>query len=151
MTTKSSDKLSLQISRVINAPRDRVYAAWTDPKQLLQWFGPETVQTKQIIADVRIGGEFRWDVVNRDGENMTVHGQYREVEPGRRIVFTWQWDDDENWEKHVSVVTVELSDANGGTEVRLTHDQLPNEKSRDNHEQGWNSVLNKLENFCGKP
>ncbi len=147
MTTKTSEKLSLQITRLINAPRDRVYAAWTDPAELLKWFGPEAVKTRQIATDLRVGGEFRWDLVNRDGENMTIRGEYRDVEPGKRIVFTWQHED---WGDHFSVVTVELSDANGGTQVCLTHEQLPNEESRNNHEQGWNSVLNKLENFFGK-
>ena len=150
MTTKASEKLSLQITRLIKAPRDRVYAAWADPEQLRQWFGPETTETRGLIADVRVGGEFRWDVLDSDGEEMTVRGEYREVLPGRKIAFTWQWDDDENWENNVSLVTIEFSDAKGGTEVRLTHEQLPNKQSRDNHEQGWNSLLNKLENFCSK-
>ena len=55
MTTKASDKVSLEIKRFINAPRDRVYAAWTDPAQMRQWFGPENVQTRDLIADARVG------------------------------------------------------------------------------------------------
>ena len=150
MSTKASEKLSLQITRLIDAPRDRVYAAWTNPAQLRQWFGPETTETRGLVADVRPGGEFRWDVLNNDGEEITARGEYREVEPGRKIVFTWQWDDDENWANNISVVTIELSDAVGGAKVTLTHEKLPNEESRDNHEQGWNSLLNKLENFFKK-
>ncbi len=45
---------------------------------------------------------------------MTVRGEYRELQPGKKIVFTWQWDDDEDWENHTSVVTVELCDREGG-------------------------------------
>src|SRR5205814_824757 len=116
--------------------------------ELKQWFGPENVHTDNLIAEVRVGGKFQWDLTNPEGEKMTARGEYREVEANRKIVFTWQWDDDETWENHVSVVTIELSDADGGTEVRLTHEQLPNEQSRNNHEQGWTSLLNKLENFC---
>jgi uncharacterized protein YndB with AHSA1/START domain len=140
-----ADKLSLEIKRFIEAPRDRVYAAWTDPVQMKQWFGPENVQTQRLIADARVGGEFRWDIINAEGEEMTARGEYRELQPGRKIVFTWQWDDDEDWENHISIVTVELSDRDGGTELRLTHEQLPNEESRDGHTGGWNSALNKLE------
>jgi len=143
-------KLSLEIKRFINAPRDRVYAAWTDPEQLRQWFGPATVETDNLIADVRPGGEFRWDLMNCDGKKMTIQGEYREVQPGQRIVFTWQWQDDEDWKECVSVVTVDLSDRAGGTEVRLTHTQLPNQESRDSHNEGWNSVLEKLETFVTK-
>ena len=78
---------------------------------------------------------------------MTCQGEYRELQPDKKIVFTWQWEDDEDWEKHVSIVTVELEDAGGGTELRLTHEKLPNIESRDGHMLGWNSALDKLEKF----
>ena len=148
MTTKQNFRL--EIKRVLDAPRDRVYAAWTDPAHLRQWFGPENVQTRDLIADARPGGEFRWELINPEGEGMTICGKFRELQPGKKIVFTWQWEDDEAWENHTSIVTVELSDANGGTALRLIHEQLPNEQMRDSHDQGWNSALNKLERFLTK-
>src|ERR1700716_2798654 len=147
---KTGQNLSLEIKRFINAPRDRVYAAWTDPAQLKQWFGPENVQTRYLIADARVGGEFRWDLTNSEGEKMTMRGEYRELQPGKKIVFTWQWQDDEDWENHISVVTVELDDANGGTELWSMHDRVPSRESRDVHSGGWNSALDKLEKFFGK-
>ena len=81
---------------------------------------------------------------------MSVFGEYRELVSGKKIVFTWKWDDDEVWETRNSLVTVELSDRDGGTEVRLTHEQLPSEESRDRHNDGWNSVLDRLEKFFNK-
>jgi len=60
-----AEKLSLEIKRFIKASPDRVYAAWTDPVQLKKWFGPENVQTRNLIADVRVGGQFRWDCTDR--------------------------------------------------------------------------------------
>jgi len=147
---KTGQNLSLEIKRAINAPRDRVYAAWTDPAQLKQWFGPKNVRTRNLIADARVGGEFRWDLTNSEGEEMTMRGEFRELQPGKKIVFSWQWLDDEDWENHISVVTVELSDRDGGTELRLIHEQLPNEQSRDGHNGGWNSALDKLEKFFNR-
>ena len=145
-----AEKLSLEIKRLIKAPPDRVYAAWTDPTQLKQWFGPEKVQTRELVADARVGRKFRWDLTNSEGENMTCRGEYRELQPGTKIVFTWQWQDDEDWETHNSVVTVELDDADGGTDLRLTHEKLPNKESRDGHTRGWNSALDKLEKFFSR-
>ena len=141
----ATKNFSLEIERLIKAPRDQVYTAWTDPARMKQWFGPENVQTRDLIADARVGGTFRWDLTNSEGEDMTILGEYRELQPGKKIVFTWQWEDDEDWENHISIVTVELDDADGGTKLRLRHEQLPNEESRDGHRQGWNSTLNKLE------
>ena len=150
MKTIRADKLSLEVKRFIKAPRDRVYAAWADPAQLKEWFGPESVQTHDLVADVRVGGMYRWDITNAEGEKMTVRGEYRELQPGRKIVFTWQWDDDEVWENRTSIVTVELDDAEGGTELRLTHVQLPSEQSRDRHIEGWESVLDRLEKLLSR-
>ena len=147
MTTKTADKTSLQIKRFINAPRARVYAAWTDPAQLKEWWGPESVRTRNFAADVRVGGKYRWDLINQEDEEMSVFGEYRELVPEKKIVFTWKWDDDDVWENRNSVVTVELFDAAGGTELHLRHEQLPSTESRDRHNEGWNSVLDRLENF----
>ena len=150
MTTKAAEKTSLHIKRFINAPRARVYAAWTDPAQLKEWWGPETVRTRNFAADVRVGGKYRWDLINQEDEEMSVFGEYRELVPEKKIVFTWKWDDDDVWENRNSVVTVELFDAAGGTELHLRHEQLPSTESRDRHNEGWNSVLDRLEKFFSK-
>jgi uncharacterized protein YndB with AHSA1/START domain len=147
MTTKTGEKTSLEIKRFINAPRARVYAAWTDPVQLKEWWGPKEVRTLKIVADIRIGGKYRWDLINQDGEKMSVFGEYKELIPGKRVVFTWKWDDDEAWENYDSVVSVDFSDRGSGTELRLTHVQLPSEESRDRHNHGWNGVVDRLESY----
>jgi uncharacterized protein YndB with AHSA1/START domain len=147
MNEKTAEKTSLQITRFINAPRGRVYDAWTDPAQLKEWFGPENVRTRSITADVRVGGKYRWDLFNHEGEEMSVFGEYRQLDPPKKIVFTWQWDDDEAWENRTSLITVELFEHRAGTELRLTHEQLPTEESRDRHSEGWNSLLDRLEKF----
>jgi uncharacterized protein YndB with AHSA1/START domain len=147
MTTKTEDKKSLEVTRFINAPRSRVYAAWTDPAQLKEWFGPVWVRTCELIAEPRVGGKFHWDVIDCDGKEVTIQGEYREIVPGNKIVFTWKHCHDELWKNQISVVTVEFSDRHGGTELRLKHEQLPGEESRDGHNRGWNSVLDRLEEF----
>ena len=90
MTTKSAENTSLEIKRFINAPPARVYAAWTDPAQLKEWFGPVWVRTCELVAEPRVGGKFRWDVINCDGKEVTIQGEYRELVPGKKIVFTWK-------------------------------------------------------------
>src|SRR5437762_12920351 len=144
---KTAEKTSLQIKRFIKTSPDRVYAAWTDPAQLKEWWGPESVITRSLTADMRVGGKYRWDLTTPEGEEMSAFGEYRDLVPGKKIVFTWKWDDDEAWENQTSVVTIELFDRRGGTELRLRHEQLPSEESRYRHSEGWNSLLNRLEQF----
>jgi len=150
MKEKTAEKTSLEIVRFINVPTDRVYDAWTDPAQLRQWFGPENVRTRNISADVRVGGKYRWDLTSPEGEEMSAFGEYKELVPGKKIVFTWTWDDDEAWENRTSVVTIELFQRRNGTELRLKHEQLPSEESRDRHNEGWNNLLDRLEEFLSK-
>jgi glutathione S-transferase len=145
-----AEKFSLEIKRFVKAPRDRVYSAWTESEQLRKWFGPENVKTRNLIADARVGGQFRWDLTDQEGKEITISGEYRELEPGKKIVFTWRLEEDENWKNHSSIVTVKFFDRQGGTEIRLTHEKLPNEASRDDHTQGWNSALDKVEEFLGR-
>jgi uncharacterized protein YndB with AHSA1/START domain len=120
MNEKTAEKTSLEIIRFISAPPARVYDAWTDPARLKQWFGPENVRTRNITAEVRVGGKYRWDMITQDGEDLAAFGEYRELVPGKKIVFTWQWDDDDAWENRTSVVTVELFEHRGGngTEIK---------------------------------
>jgi glutathione S-transferase len=148
--TAKRDKLSLEIERFINAPRDRVYAAWTDSVQLKKWFGPENIKTRDLVADLRVGGKFRWDCTDPEGKEVTISGEYRELQPGKRIVFTWKLEEDEDWKNHSSIVTVEFFDREDGTEVHLTHENLPTKPSRDDHKQGWESVFEKLEKFLNR-
>ena len=150
MNEKTAEKTSLEITRFINVPPARIYDAWTDPAQLRERFGPENVRTRNITADARIGGKYRWDLTSPEGEEMSAFGEYRELVPGKKIVLTWKWDDDETWENRTSVVTVELSESGGGTELRLTHEQLPSEESRDRQSEGWNSLLDRLAQFISK-
>ena len=150
MKETTAEKTSLEIVRFINVPADRVYQAWTDPAQLKEWWGPEGVRTRNLIAEVRVGGKYRWDLTSPEGEEMSAFGEYRELIPGKKIVFTWKWDDDEAWENRTSIVTIELFERPGGTELRFRHKQLPSAESRDRHNQGWNSLLDGLEQFLSR-
>ena len=146
----SAEQFGLEVVRTIKAPLAQVYAAWTDPAQLRQWFGPKKVKTLELVADVRVGGEFRWRCLSPEGEDMTVEGEYRELQPNKKVVFTWQWQDDDDWKTHRSVVTVHLAERDDGTEVRLVHEGLPSEQSKSGHTGGWESALEKLEEFVSQ-
>src|SRR5438874_1018847 len=86
MNEKTAEKTSLQIKRFIKMSPDRVYAAWTDPTQLKEWWGPEGVITRSLTADVRVGGKYRWDMTSPEGEEMSALGEYRWLVPGKKVV-----------------------------------------------------------------
>jgi uncharacterized protein YndB with AHSA1/START domain len=120
VATKTAENLSLEIKRLIKAPRERVFDTWTSPDEILEWFGPEgTCQPLSAQVDLRVGGEYRIRAISQAcGGPTEVSGVYREVQRPSRLVYTWQWSDPPlNFGE--TLVTVDFVDLNGATEVRL--------------------------------
>ena len=141
---KVAPKPSLTLKRRLNAPPERVYAAWTDPEKLKRWFGPEQIETLRADADARVGGRFRIVMRGTDGEEHDVSGVYREVVPNEKIVFTWAW---RSTPERESLVTVVIKPQGAGSLLTLVHEQFFDEAARDRHEHGWIGCLDKLERY----
>ena len=137
---------SVTIVRKIKASPARIYAAITQPEQMIQWWGLDAGPTLSAEADVRPGGRFSVVFRTLDGNEYNPTGVYREVVPDRKLVFTWEW---RSMDDHDSLVTFRLEPFEGGTELTLIHEQLPNEEACVSHEWGWNAVLDKLPVFLG--
>jgi uncharacterized protein YndB with AHSA1/START domain len=139
-------KPSLTLKRRLNAAPEKVYAAWTDPARLVQWFGPSQTISGSVRAemDVRVGGRFRASFKTDDGEYHEVSGVYREVVPDEKIVLTWAWYSTPERE---SLVTVFIRGEGEGSMLTLTHEQFFDEAARDGHKRGWTGTLDKLERY----
>lgn len=126
----------VSVARLLPAPPDRVYEAWLDPALVAEWMSP--VGHAVASLDPRPGGRFRVVMIG-EGREIEHVGQYEELVPGRRLVFTWNspfTDGD-------SVVTVDLVPVGGGTEVRLRHERLPKSQVQP-HAGGWLAMLDRL-------
>jgi uncharacterized protein YndB with AHSA1/START domain len=138
-------------TRVIRAPRARVYEAWINPEILQKWFGPEGRHCPSVSLDPRVGGAYRIEFAMdnpqpaTDGEackpNTAAFGEYTKIVPNELLQFTWA----SNWQpEEVSVVTISLKDVGGGTEITILHENFNTEASRDGHNQGWIGCLDSL-------
>ncbi|HUC16687.1 MAG TPA: SRPBCC domain-containing protein [Acetobacteraceae bacterium] len=143
-----SEKPSLTLVRRIKASPAKIYAAWTEPARMVRWWGPDAGPVLSAEADPRPGGRFRVVFQTMDGEKHDCRGVYREVEPNRKLVFTWQWVSTPDRE---SLVTVELRPVPEGTELTLTHAQFHDEAVRDRHRVGWSGSLGKLTTLFDQP
>jgi uncharacterized protein YndB with AHSA1/START domain len=104
----------IHIERVFDAPRDRVFAVYTDPQLIPEWWGPRDTTTVVDEMDVRPGGSWRFVIRNADGSETAFRGTYREVTPPERIVQTFEW---EGMPGHVSVETAAFEDLGERTKV----------------------------------
>jgi uncharacterized protein YndB with AHSA1/START domain len=149
-TTTTTENLVVELRRTFPVSRERIFAAWTDPAEARQWFGPEGCRIRDFQMDARVGGKYVISIDQDDGEVWQVMGEFREVVRPEKLIYTWRWADDPAWEGIESVITVEFTEQGSGTEVHLVHERFPSEESRNNHEKGWPGVLDKLERYLAK-
>ena len=127
----------VRIRRYLEAPPERVFTAWTDPNVLARWISP--VGHAVVSIDPRPGGRLQVTMVG-EGRQIEHVGEYREIIPNRRLVFTWQ---SSYTGPDPSVVTIELESRDGGTELTLVHAALPHD-AVDSHAGGWSHILDRL-------
>jgi len=146
MEQRLATKPSLTLQRHYPVAPEKVWRAWTDAEAIKRWWGPgpgEPVSLAEL--DVRVGGRFRIVFGGPDGKMHECAGVYQEVVPNRKLSFTWCWPN--STPERVSVVTIVFKDLNGKTELVFTHEQLFDEKARDDHKRGWSASLDKLTDF----
>ena len=134
----------LTLSRVIRAPREKVFSAWTRPELLTQWWGPGPVSCPEAHVDLREGGAYRLANLEVDGSIVWISGRFERVRVPDELVYTW----------NVSIIPGEATLVRvlflphpEGTELVLTHERFAVEAVRDMHLQGWGGCLDKLEKF----
>jgi uncharacterized protein YndB with AHSA1/START domain len=129
----------LVVRRTLSAPPERVFAAWLEPATLARWLSP--FADAEATVDSRVGGAFRV-VMRGSGREIEHTGEYREIDPPRRLVFTWS---SPYTGSTPSLVTVELRAVPPGdrTELTLTHRRLPAGEV-ENHRAGWGAILGHL-------
>ena len=115
VTTKGDREI--HIERIFDAPRDRVFAVFTDPELVPRWWGPYDTTTVVEEMDARTGGDWRFLSRSSDGSEIRFRGTFREVTPPERIVQTFEWD---GMPGYVSVDSSEFIDLGEQTKVVTT-------------------------------
>ena len=161
MTQRSSITVNeiereLVITRTFDAPRELVWKAWTEPERFMRWWGPKIFTSPRCEIDLRVGGRFLWCMRWPDGRENYTTGEYVEIVPLERLIYTttfadadgnavpasyYSMGDDIAFEMKVTVVLV---DNDGKTTMTLTHAGLPAGEIRGSAQQGWNESLDKL-------
>ena len=148
--TDAATAQQIEITRVYDAPRELVWRAWTEPEELVQWWGPSGWSTPldSVTMDVRAGGEFRLTSVSDEGVEMPVAGVYREVVEQERLVLDEPAE--QAWhEGSESVVT--FTDLGGGrTEVVIRAMIQTTDEMRQDAERGMRATFDRLGEHLGR-
>ena len=160
MTDKGKGKQEpgrdIVITRVINAPREKVWKAWTKPERLMRWWGPKSFTAPVSRIDFRVGGMYIHCMRGPDGMDYWSTGVYREIVPLERFVATDSFADENGkvvpashygmtgkWPKEL-LVTVTFKERKSGTKMVLRHTGVPAGKMRELTRQGWEESFDKL-------
>jgi uncharacterized protein YndB with AHSA1/START domain len=145
----TDEQVVLRLERLLDASPERIFAAWTDPDLLRRWWAAQPDwTTSEATADVRVGGRYRLSMQDTAGTIRTVVGEYLEVDPPRRLAYTWQWEphgDPSAAPGDVTVVEVDFVAEGSATRVVLEQRGFDGEPERDKHDHGWRGCLDNLE------
>jgi uncharacterized protein YndB with AHSA1/START domain len=133
--------LELTIVRMFDAPRELIWACWTENEHASQW-GPEGFEVTSLLQELHVGGKWRVRLRATDGSrDMYQGGVYREVKQPERLVFTFAWEGE--GEKEM-LVSLDFREVNGKTEMTFTQAGFPSIEERDGHEEGWGQAFDAL-------
>jgi uncharacterized protein YndB with AHSA1/START domain len=143
--------LEVSLTRRIAAPPEVVFAAWTDPKHLAEWWGPKGFTNPVCEADARVGGVIRIDMRGPDGVVYPMTGRFLQIDRPHRLVFTAS-PIDEHGEPVMEVLnTVTFAKIDRGTEVsliaRVTSTTPDAPRFLSGMSQGWSQSLDRLISF----
>lgn len=140
------ENFSLTMDRTYKASKQAVYEAWTKREAIVEWFAP-TKEMSTIVheLEMEVGGKYRIEMLEPDGKSHVIHGEYVALDPFDQIVFTWEWESDEM--NVNSLVSIELNEVDGVTNMTLVHDQLESQISVDLHNEGWTGCIAQLDAF----
>jgi uncharacterized protein YndB with AHSA1/START domain len=144
---RKPDDATLILTRMLNAPREKAFEVWTSAEHIQQWMRPGPGMAVPMASmDLQVGGKFRIQMKTPDGEYFTAVGEFKEVKPPERLVYTWDWEKDGSGEEFgevegkTSLVTVEFLERGDRTEMVLTHSRFATAQSRDSHAEGWGLI-----------
>ena len=137
---------SLVITRLFDAPRSLVFKAWTEPEHLVHWFGPKDFEATSLKFDVRKGGAYRC-TIRSPGEDHTMIGIYTEVKPPERLAFTFAWEGEDGKPGHPMHIEIDFAEEAGRTRMTFRHVGFETAKSRDDHNGGWTSCFDRLQDY----
>jgi uncharacterized protein YndB with AHSA1/START domain len=143
--------ITLRLERTFDAPAQAVFDAWTSAEVLRRWWpAGSDWETPVAEVDVRVGGSLRIVMRSPGGEEFGGSGEYLEITPPARLVFTWTWDGHEGYEG-AQLIEVEFNEhADGTTTVLLTNRGLKDEESKRSHRDGWLASFDNLDRVLAK-
>ena len=152
---------AIVITRFFNAPRSRVFKAWTEPKIVMRWWSPTDFTSPFCTIDLRVGGVFHHCLCSSKGKYYWSKHVYRQIREPESLVCTDTFCDENgnivspkqyglnDWPNE-TLIAVTFDDYDGKTKLNLQHFPVPQSRESDMCRQGWNECFDKLVDYLAK-
>jgi len=136
-------RLVLELTCDLDAPREQVFQALTEPATLAMWWGPSGFTTPEIELDLQVGGGYRFGMQPPEGELFHLAGEFIEIDPPSLLVYTFRWEEPDPDDLE-TVVRLSLHASDDGTRVSLSQGDFATQARLTLHTDGWTDSFVKL-------
>ncbi|HEX2533624.1 MAG TPA: SRPBCC domain-containing protein [Chitinophagaceae bacterium] len=146
---ETKEKQSVQISRDFTVPASRLFEAWIQPQHLKNWWRPMGNRLVEVQNEVQEGGRVEYFFQTEEGTPaFRIHGQYKEVEEGRRLVYTWNWEvPNGNLHDSAFLLRIQFKEQGSGSRLEVVQENFQDEENIQPHRDGWEQALQDLEQY----
>ncbi len=146
----TSPESRLEMATVVPQPPERVFAALVSPDELARWWGPHGFSTPEVALDPGPGGRYRLTMQPPDGDAFHVTGEFLEIDPPRRLSYTFRYEEPDPDDRE-TVVVLDLAGVDDGTEITLSQGPFATQERRELHRNGWTESLERLRALVAPP
>lgn len=144
--TRKPRELRLELTCTVEASRERVFDALSEPSQVAAWWGPRGFTTPDVSINLTVGGDYRFTMQPPEGEAFHLSGEFLEISPPSSLVYTFRWEEPDPDDVETTV-RVTLAKADGGTLVRVAQGTFATDARLELHRGGWTDSLARLGEF----
>lgn len=141
--TEQTGGLVLNLECTLAAPPERTFKMLTEASELVKWWGPHGFIIPAADVNLVVGGRYRFRMTPPDGEPFHLSGEYLEIDPPWRLVYTFNWEEPTP-DDGETVVDLSLSSAGSGTRLVLSQGPFLTEERLALHRDGWTESFEKL-------
>lgn len=138
----------LVVKRLLSAPIERVFEAWTNAEVLAKWFGPDGFLVSHAETNLTVGGTYEIVIDSPEGNRIRHFGSYVQISRPHKLIFTWMLEDQACMGSEdqcaETLVSIEFKSIEESAEITITHEHLPSQEAYDGHAFGWSSSLDSL-------
>jgi uncharacterized protein YndB with AHSA1/START domain len=142
-----SNENALTASKEFNVPVQALYEAWTDPEQLKQWWKPMNMSLSEVTNELKEDGQISYKFEGASGAGLTITGSYQQVQPGEKLVYTWNWELPDDKLNSQFKLEVSFSSTGSGSHIEIRQQEEADQESVKPKEGGWDNELNNLATF----